>query len=107
MNFNGAYNFGFSRPLVAKYSYNEGTGVVSYSDILQIGEGANTSINPSYSNAKLPGDNKIVEEEYVEGHCTEDIVDDELHVLGTAHFCSIECANKKDEFVTPTEVEDE
>jgi phi13 family phage major tail protein len=62
MSFNGAYNFGFSRPLVAKYSYNEGTGVVSYSDILQIGEGANTSINPSYSNAKLPGDNKIVEE---------------------------------------------
>ncbi len=50
--------------------------------------------------------NKIVEEEYVEGHCTEDIVDDEMHVLGTAHFCSIECANKKDEFVTPEEVED-
>ena len=51
--------------------------------------------------------NKIVEEEYIEGHCTEDIVDDEMHVLGTAHFCSIECANKKDEFLTPEEVEDE
>lgn len=51
--------------------------------------------------------NKVVEEEYVEGHCTEDIVDDEMHVLGTVHFCSIECANKKDEFVTPEEVEDE
>lgn len=50
---------------------------------------------------------KIVEEEYVEGHCTEDIVDDEMHVLGTAHFCSVECADKKDEFVTPEEVEDE
>ena len=51
--------------------------------------------------------NKVVEEEYKPGHCTEDIVDDEMHVLGTAHFCSIECANKKDEFVTPEEVADE
>lgn len=51
-------------------------------------------------------DGKIVEEEYVEGHCTEDIVDDEMHVLGTAHFCSIECANKKDEFLGPEEIED-
>lgn len=50
---------------------------------------------------------KIVEEEYVEGHCTEDIVDDEMHVLGTAHFCSVECANKKDEFVTPEDIENE
>ena len=50
--------------------------------------------------------NKVVEEEYIAGHYTEDIVDDELHVLGTAHFCSIECANKKDEFVTPEEIED-
>lgn len=50
---------------------------------------------------------KVVEEEYIAGHCTEDIVDDELHVLGTAHFCSIECANKKDEFMTPEEIEDE
>ena len=50
---------------------------------------------------------KVVEEEYVEGHCTEDIVDDEMHVLGTAHFCSIECANKKDEFVTPEDIENE
>ena len=49
---------------------------------------------------------KVVEEEYVEGHCTEDIVDDEMHVLGTAHFCSIECANKKDEFLGPEEIED-
>ena len=52
-------------------------------------------------------DGKVVEEEYVEGHCTEDIVDDEMHVLGTAHFCSIECANKKNEFVTPEDIEDE
>lgn len=51
--------------------------------------------------------NKVVEEEWVEGHCIEDIVDDELHVLGTAHFCSIECANKKDEFLTPEEMEDD
>lgn len=52
-------------------------------------------------------DGKVVEEEYVEGHCTEDIVDDEMHVLGTAHFCSIECANKKNEFVTPEDIEDD
>ena len=50
---------------------------------------------------------KVVEEEYEEGHCTEDIVDDELHVLGTAHFCSTECRDKADEFVTPEEIEDE
>lgn len=52
-------------------------------------------------------DNKIVEEEYEQEHCTEDIVDDEGYVLGTVHFCSIECANKKDEFVTPEEIADE
>lgn len=62
MSFNGAYNFGFSKPIVAKYNYNEGTGVVSYSDAIQIGEGVNTSAAPSYANAKLSGDNKTVEE---------------------------------------------
>ena len=51
--------------------------------------------------------NKVVEVELVKGACTEDILDDEGEVLGTQYFCSIECANKKDEFVTPEEVEDE
>lgn len=51
--------------------------------------------------------NKVVAEEWESGHCTEDIVDDEMHVISTAHFCSIECANKKDEFMEPQEIEDE
>lgn len=51
--------------------------------------------------------NKVVEEEWVEGHCTEDVVDDSMNVITTKHFCSIECSNKADEFLTPEEVEDE
>jgi len=51
--------------------------------------------------------NKVVEEEWAEGHCTEEEVDEEMNVIGTKHFCSIECANKKDEFVTPEEMEDD
>ena len=62
MNFNGSYNFGFSKPIVAKYNYNSSTGVVSYSDAIQIGEGVSTSVTPSYANAKLYGDNRTVEE---------------------------------------------
>ena len=57
-----SYNFGLSKPIVAKYNYNPSTGVVSYSDRLVVGEGVNTSITPSYANAKLYGDNKAVEE---------------------------------------------
>ena len=51
--------------------------------------------------------NKVVEEEYVEGHCTEEEVDEELHAITIRHYCSIECANKKDEFLGPEEIEDE
>lgn len=50
---------------------------------------------------------KVVEQEWIEGHCCEDDVDDTGHVLRTRHYCSIGCANKRDEFLTPEEVEDE
>lgn len=49
---------------------------------------------------------KIVEEEYVEGHCTVDMTDEELRVIKVRHFCSIECCNKSEDFVTPEEVEE-
>lgn len=51
--------------------------------------------------------NKVVEEEWIEGHCTLDETDDELNVTSTRHFCSIECSNKADEFLTPEEMEDD
>ena len=50
---------------------------------------------------------KVVESEWEQGHCTLDETDEELHIISTRHFCSIECSNKADEFVTPKEVEDE
>jgi len=62
MAYKGAYNFGFSKPYIAKYNYNESTGAVTYSDGFQVGEGVNTSVNPNYANAKLYGDNKCVDE---------------------------------------------
>ena len=49
---------------------------------------------------------KVVESEWVPGHCTEDEVDEELGITETRHFCSIECCNKKDEFITPEEMEE-
>ena len=51
-------------------------------------------------------DGATVESEFIEGHCTEEEVDEEMNTVKVRHFCSIECANKKDEFVTPEEVED-
>lgn len=48
---------------------------------------------------------QIVESEFTEGHCTEEEVDEEMKVTKVRHFCSIECANKKDEFVDPMEEE--
>ena len=50
---------------------------------------------------------KVVEVELVKGACSEDIVDEEGKILGTQYFCSIECCNKKDEFLGPEEIEDE
>lgn len=50
---------------------------------------------------------KVVEQEWVKGHCCEDDVDDTMHILRTRHYCSIECSNKADEFLTPEEVADE
>ena len=50
---------------------------------------------------------KVVEQEWVDGHCTLDETDDETHIVSTRHFCSVKCSNKADEFLTPEEVEDE
>lgn len=50
---------------------------------------------------------KVVEQEWVTGHCTLDETDEELHVISTRHFCSIECSNNADEFIGPEEIEDE
>lgn len=47
--------------------------------------------------------NKVVEQEWESGHCTVDMTDDELRVVQTRHFCSIECCNKSEEFVDPEE----
>lgn len=52
-------------------------------------------------------DNKIVEEEYEQGHCTVDMTDENLHVIQTRHFCSIECCNKSEDFMVPEDIEDE
>lgn len=62
MSYNGAYNFGLSKPIIAKYNYDESDGTVSYSDLFQCGEAVNTTVTPNYANAKLYGDNKVVEE---------------------------------------------
>lgn len=56
---------------------------------------------------RIDDNGKIIEEEYEEGHCTEEEVDEEMNVIKVRHFCSIECANKKDEFLEPEEIEDE
>lgn len=58
----GAYNFGFSKPIIAKYNYDSSTGKISYTDAFQVGEGVNTSVTPNYANARLFGDNICVEE---------------------------------------------
>ena len=50
--------------------------------------------------------NKVVEEEWVEGHCVHTHTD-ELGYTTVRHFCSIECRDKADEFVTPKEMEDD
>lgn len=62
MAYMGAYNFGFSKPIIAKYVYDESTGEVSYLNQFQCGEGVSTTVTPNYANAKLYGDNKCVEE---------------------------------------------
>lgn len=60
--YKGAYNFGFSKPYIAKYNYNEETGKISYSDGFLVGEGVNTTVTPNYANAALYGDNVKVDE---------------------------------------------
>ncbi|MBQ0112681.1 MAG: hypothetical protein KBT03_06095 [Bacteroidales bacterium] len=60
--YKGAYKFGFSKPIIAKYSEDNSTGEVTYSDAFQCGEGVSTTITPSYANAKLYGDNRCVED---------------------------------------------
>lgn len=55
---------------------------------------------------RIDDNGKIIEEEYEEGHRTEEEVDEEMNTVKVRHFCSIECANKKDEFLGPEEVED-
>ena len=47
---------------------------------------------------------KVVESEWVPGHCCEDDVDSIGHILRTRHYCSIACANKQDEFVEVEEM---
>lgn len=49
--------------------------------------------------------NKVVEEEWVEGHCTYTHTD-EQGMTTVQHYCSTECCDKADEFVTPEEVAD-
>ncbi len=72
MPFLGSYNYGFSKPYIAKYNYDESAGTVSYTDGFTCGEGVNTSIAPAYANAKLYGDNKVCEEinEFVNAEIT-------------------------------------
>lgn len=62
MAYKGAYNFGFSKPWIAEYKYDESTGKVTYENGFLVGEGVNTTVTPGYANAKLYGDNKAVEE---------------------------------------------
>lgn len=50
--------------------------------------------------------NKVVEEEWVEGHCTHTHTD-EQGITIVHHYCSTECRDKADEFLTPEEIEDE
>ena len=50
--------------------------------------------------------NKVVEEEWVEGHCTYTHTD-EQGTTTVQHYCSTECRDKADEFLTPEEIEDE
>lgn len=59
---NAKYKFGFSRPWIAKYNYDEMAGTITYSDGFKCGEGANTNVTPSYVSEKLHGDNTVVEE---------------------------------------------
>lgn len=52
-------------------------------------------------------DGATVASKFIEGHCTEEEVDEEMSIVKVHHFCSIECANKKDEFLTPEGIEDD
>ena len=62
MGYKGAYNYGLSKPRIARYNYNEAAGTISYTNGFACGEAVNTSVAPAYASASLPGDNIIVEE---------------------------------------------
>lgn len=62
MGYKGAYNFGLSKPRIAKYNYDEASGTVSYTQGFACGEAVNTAVTPAYAEASLYGDNKSVEE---------------------------------------------
>lgn len=62
MSYAGKYNFGFSKPFIAKYSYDASTQQKSYSDGFLCGEGVSTTVTPAYANAKQYGDNRVCEE---------------------------------------------
>lgn len=61
-----AYNFGLSRPIIAKYAYTPASGqdpaTVTYSDAFQCGEAMNTTVTPNYAEGSLFGDDKKVDE---------------------------------------------
>ena len=61
-----AYNFGLSRPIIAKYTFTPASGndeaAVTYSDGFQCGEAMNTTVTPNYATGELYGDNKKVDE---------------------------------------------
>lgn len=61
-----AYNFGLSRPIIAKYTFTPAFGddpaEVAYSDAFQCGEAMNTTVTPNYAEGALYGDNKKVDE---------------------------------------------
>lgn len=62
MGYNGAYNFGLSKPRIAKYNYNEASGTVTYTNGFACGEAVNTTVAPAYAETSLYGDNRSVEE---------------------------------------------
>ena len=49
---------------------------------------------------------KVVEAEWAKGHCSVDVTGENLRVIQTRHFCSMECCDKSEEFVTPEDIEE-
>lgn len=59
---NKSYSIGLSKPIIAKYVYDETTQLISYTDAFRCGEAVQAQITPAYVSAQLYGDNKIVDE---------------------------------------------